>query len=113
MAGLRKAAARSYCDRATTACAEEHRRQPCTLSHSMGMIHDASSATCPMCHTTASVAQTVTNSAEGWRCIRCGQHWDARRLTTVAAYAAWTAEHARLDSGATADHALGRADAHV
>ena len=30
---------------------------------------------------------------EGWRCGRCGQHWDAARLRTVAAYQRWSLEH--------------------
>ena len=47
-------------------------------------------ATCPMCHT---VDATLTNASlaagEHWRCGRCGQMWDQKRLATVAAYAAW------------------------
>jgi len=46
--------------------------------------------TCPMCHTPASVAQTASGAGDSWRCVRCGQHWDAARLAAVAAYAAWT-----------------------
>jgi hypothetical protein len=29
-----------------------------------------------------------------WRCTRCGQHWDATRLETVAAYARYLAARA-------------------
>ncbi len=47
---------------------------------------------CPMCHT---VDQTMTAEmlavGGGWRCITCGQHWDAARLATVAAYVEWVA----------------------
>ena len=32
-------------------------------------------------------------TGEGWQCARCRQDWDASRLATVAAYAAWVAEH--------------------
>lgn len=33
----------------------------------------------------------VTAGAD-WRCRRCGQRWDSRRLTSVAAYAVWLSE---------------------
>jgi predicted Zn finger-like uncharacterized protein len=46
-------------------------------------------ATCPLCHTTASLSNDALAAGEGWRCARCGQQWDARRLATAAAYAAW------------------------
>jgi predicted Zn finger-like uncharacterized protein len=46
-------------------------------------------AVCPMCHTSASVTQAAVDAGGDWRCVRCGQHWDARRLATVAAYAEW------------------------
>jgi len=47
-------------------------------------------ATCPLCHTTdASLSNDALATGEGWRCTRCGQPWDARRLATAAAYAAW------------------------
>jgi predicted Zn finger-like uncharacterized protein len=49
----------------------------------------AGHAVCPMCHTSASVTQSAIDAGGDWRCVRCGQHWDARRLTTVAAYAEW------------------------
>ncbi len=52
-------------------------------------------ATCQSCHT---VDLTVTDSAVAagadWRCARCGQRWDARRLAAVAAYAQWLSERA-------------------
>lgn len=75
-------------------------RAPC---QARWVIHNSSSATCPMCHTPASVTQIATNPADGWRCVRCGQHWDARRFAGVAAYAAWTADHDRRSSESTAD----------
>ena len=50
-------------------------------------------ATCQSCHT---ADLTVTDSAVAagadWRCRRCGQRWDARRLAAVAAYAEWLSE---------------------
>jgi ribosomal protein L37AE/L43A len=55
-------------------------------------------ASCPMCHTPASVTQDAVEAGAGWRCARCGQHWDATRLAAVAAYAVWTAEHDRVGS---------------
>lgn len=48
---------------------------------------------CPLCHTRhASLTQEALQTGEAWRCVRCGQDWDARRLATVAAYAAWVAQ---------------------
>jgi transcription elongation factor Elf1 len=50
--------------------------------------------TCPLCHTTDSSLRTDALAAGGsWSCTRCGQRWNARRLATVAAYAAWALEH--------------------
>lgn len=49
-------------------------------------------ARCPMCHTAASVTETATDAGGHWRCVRCGQHWDARRLAAVATYVAWTVD---------------------
>ena len=53
------------------------------------------SPTCPMCHTSATLSPSALEAGGDWRCVRCGQHWDARRLATVAAYAAWTVERDR------------------
>ena len=58
-------------------------------------------ATCPMCHTRASLTQSALDAGGAWRCVRCGQHWDDGRLATVAAYAAWVVEHARPDMRGT------------
>jgi hypothetical protein len=45
---------------------------------------------CPLCHTThPSLTRDAVETGGDWRCTRCGQRWDARRLATVAAYAAW------------------------
>lgn len=52
------------------------------------------SVTCPMCHTPASLTQSAVDAGADWRCVTCGQRWDATRLSTVAAYAAWVAERA-------------------
>lgn len=50
--------------------------------------------TCPLCHTTRpTVAGDTLEAGIDWRCARCGQTWDALRLATVAAYAAWAVEH--------------------
>lgn len=51
------------------------------------------SLTCPMCHTPARLTQ---NAIAGWRCVRCGQRWDATRVSAVAAYAAWVVERAAV-----------------
>ena len=49
-------------------------------------------ATCPTCHM---VDATLTNASlaagADWRCTRCGQMWDQKRINTVVAYAAWDA----------------------
>jgi len=54
------------------------------------------SATCPMCHTSASLAQSALEAGGDWRCVRCGQRWDAARLAAVAAYAAWAGDRDRV-----------------
>jgi hypothetical protein len=47
---------------------------------------------CPLCHTThPSLRRDALQAGGDWRCVRCGQRWNARRLATVAAYAAWGA----------------------
>ena len=53
------------------------------------------SATCPMCHTSATLSLSALEAGGDWRCIRCGQRWDAARLAAVAAYAAWSIDHDR------------------
>ncbi len=53
-------------------------------------------AACPMCHTPASLTQNAIEAGGDWRCVRCGQRWDAARLATVAAYAEWTLSHDRV-----------------
>jgi hypothetical protein len=53
-------------------------------------------ATCPMCHTTASLTQSAVEAGDSWRCVRCGQQWDTARLAAVAAYGAWVLERDAL-----------------
>jgi ribosomal protein L37AE/L43A len=59
---------------------------------------DAGLVTCPLCHMAeATMADGAVEKGIDWRCARCGQRWDAARLATVGAYAAWVAERdARL-----------------
>jgi predicted Zn finger-like uncharacterized protein len=52
--------------------------------------------TCPMCHTSAALSQSALEAGGEWRCVRCGQHWDAARVAAVAAYAAWSVDHDRV-----------------
>jgi ubiquitin C-terminal hydrolase len=48
--------------------------------------------TCPLCHTShAWLTQEALQTGESWRCVRCAQQWDNRRLVAVAAYADWVA----------------------
>jgi len=54
--------------------------------------------TCPMCHADASLTQSAVAAGGAWRCVRCGQHWNADRLTAVAAYSVWVADRDREDS---------------
>jgi tRNA(Ile2) C34 agmatinyltransferase TiaS len=49
--------------------------------------------TCPYCHTAFALMSGGARAAGDWRCLRCGQRWDARRLATVAAYASWALDH--------------------
>ena len=50
--------------------------------------------TCPMCHAPTSLTPDAIDAGADWRCVRCGQLWDATRLSAVAAYAAWAVERA-------------------
>jgi len=68
----------------------------CQLGIRMGQMEEALDvegfAACPTC---GMVDVTMTNAevAVGgyWRCQRCGQQWDKKRLATVAAFDAWVA----------------------
>ena len=56
-------------------------------------------ATCPLCHTIdMSLSNDALASGGGWRCTICDQRWDAPRLATVAAYAAWALERETVSS---------------
>lgn len=55
----------------------------------------AQPAACPMCHTPATLSRSALEAGDHWRCVRCGQNWDAARLAAVAAYAAWKTDHSR------------------
>ena len=58
--------------------------------------NDEHHATCPFCHT-ANMSLTNDALAAGawWRCARCGQRWDARRLSTAAAANAASVERSK------------------
>ena len=61
-------------------------------------------ATCPSCHTEdASVTNLAVSAGADWRCSQCGSRWNAVRLATVAAYAAWVAEHTATRPAASDD----------
>ena len=62
------------------------------------------SATCPMCHTSATLSLSALEAGGDWRCARCGQHWDVARLAAVAAYAVWSADHDRARRWGTEGH---------
>ena len=60
-------------------------------------------AACPGCHTPhPSLTREGLAAGAGWKCIRCGERWDARRLATVAAYKAWVAERETTATAAAA-----------
>jgi hypothetical protein len=57
----------------------------------------AYAASCPLCHTVADgVSSADIASGTAWRCVICDLRWDAARLDTVAAYARYVDERARL-----------------
>ena len=64
---------------------------------------DLRCATCPMCHTPTSVTHHAIEAGGDWRCVRCGQHWDASRLAAVRTYAAWVAAFDRVRRRGTED----------
>lgn len=46
--------------------------------------------TCPLCHTAdPTMTHTALSAGADWHCSRCGQRWNATRLTVVAGYVAW------------------------
>ena len=48
-------------------------------------------AACPTCGVVDAMTNAEVAVGGFWRCLRCGQRWDKRRLATVAAYDAWEA----------------------
>ena len=62
------------------------------------------SATCPMCHASATLSQSALEAGGDWQCVRCGQHWDAARLAAVAAYAVWSVDHDRVGRQGAGDN---------
>lgn len=52
------------------------------------------SAVCPLCHTSAAIS---LDAGDAWRCARCGQHWDSRRIDAVAGFEAWAALRLTMD----------------
>ena len=59
--------------------------------------------TCLSCHTEhATLTHSAVAAGADWRCRRCGQQWDSRRLATGAAYAVWLSAR----TASAADHAL-------
>lgn len=47
-------------------------------------------AACPVCHVVDAGMTNAALAAGGtWRCQRCGQLWDKRRIATTVAYEAW------------------------
>jgi hypothetical protein len=63
--------------------------QPHATAALDGERDDVRCATCLLCHTPASLTQSALDAGGDWRCARCGQRWDAARLATFTAYAAW------------------------
>lgn len=56
-------------------------------------------AVCPGCHTQhPSLTGEGLAVGVGWKCARCGQRWDARRLASVSAYQRWVADRSALEN---------------
>jgi transposase-like protein len=54
----------------------------------LARVADTLMATCPLCHTAeAGMSSAALREGASWRCVRCGQRWDATRLQTAADYA--------------------------
>jgi ribosomal protein L37AE/L43A len=60
-------------------------------------------ASCPMCHTPTATTRREVQAGSAWRCVRCGQHWDATRLAAVAAYSVWKSERDLVSRRSTND----------
>ena len=56
------------------------------------------SVECLLCHE-VHVESFSENPTRSWHCARCGQHWDAERVTAVMNYKRW------LKATTTIDHA--------
>ena len=61
-------------------------------------------ATCPLCHTSATLPPGALKAGGAWRCLRCGKQWDAARVAAVAAYDAWSVDHDRVGRGPEVSH---------
>jgi len=56
---------------------------------------------CPSCHTVLATSTDVAyQSGSNWQCQRCGEHWTASRLATVAEYQAWDRRRSDTDAAA-------------
>ena len=56
---------------------------------------------CPLCHTPTALGPRAFAAGGVTRCSRCGQQWDAARLTAVARFAERTAENAARAAGSS------------
>lgn len=62
------------------------------LVQAAGIAELAGHPVCPGCHTAhPSLTMTEVTAGAYWECPGCGAPWDARRLATASAYAAWAA----------------------
>ena len=59
------------------------------------------SVECLLCHTVHTQSFTE-NPGRSWRCIRCGQRWDATRIEVVADYQRWVKTDAPIANAAAA-----------
>jgi hypothetical protein len=58
-------------------------------------------AACPTCHMVDAALTSASLAAGGhWRCGRCGQVWDQKRIAIVAAYGAWESARQRRQAKA-------------
>ena len=71
---------------------------PATVPSPPAGSDDCQPFTCPSCQTTdPHLSKALIAAGSSWTCARCNQRWDAARLATATAYAAWVAERAGVN----------------
>jgi transposase-like protein len=56
-------------------------------------VQDPQTVVCPLCHTGDDMLTVAALTDDrSWQCPTCGHRWTAARLSTAAAYTAWSLE---------------------